>query len=215
MKRSKFFALIVALIGLSSLSSCGYNRLVEADENCNAKWAQVENAYQRRADLIPNIVEAVKGEADFEKSTLTEVMEARASATKVTIDPSKMTQEDIDRYQEAQNTFGGTIGRLMTIVESYPNLQANQAFRDLRVELEGTENRISVERKNFIDAVQQYNTMRRSFPRNITASLFGFEARPTFKASEGSDKAPKVDFSSDKKEDNTNTTTTPEKKDSL
>jgi LemA protein len=169
--------------------------LVSQDENCNAKWAQVENAYQRRADLIPNIVETVKGEANFEQETLTKVMEARASATQVTIDPSKMTEEDMKRFEDAQNTFGGTISRLLSVAESYPTLQANQAFRDLRVELEGTENRISVERKNFIDAVQQYNTTRRRFPTNITASLFGFGKRATFTAQPGSENVPKVDFS--------------------
>lgn len=186
--------ILIALVSLS-LGSCGYNKLVTYDEACNAKWAQVENAYQRRADLIPNIVETVKGEANFEQETLTKVMEARASATQVKIDPSNMTDEDVKRFEDAQYSFGGTISRLMSVAEAYPTLQANQAFRDLRIELEGTENRISVERKNFIDAVQQYNTARRRFPTNITASLFGFGKRATFTAKPGSEDAPKVDFS--------------------
>jgi len=185
--------ILIALAALT-LNSCGYNTLVELDENCDGRWAQVENAYQRRADLIPNIVETVKGEANFEQETLTKVMEARASATQVKIDPSNMNEEDLKKFDEAQYTFGGTISRLMSVAESYPTLQANQAFRDLRIELEGTENRISVERKNFIDAVQAYNTKRRKFPTNITAGLFGFEKRPTFQAQPGTENAPKVKF---------------------
>lgn len=193
--KSRILPLILVAIASLSLGSCGYNKLVSQDENCNGKWAQVENAYQRRADLIPNIVETVKGEANFEQETLTKVMEARASATQVKIDPSNMTDEDIKRFEDAQYSFGGTISRLLSVAESYPTLQANQAFHDLRIELEGTENRIAVERKNFIDAVQQYNTTRRRFPTNITASLFGFGKRPTFTAQPGSETAPKVDFS--------------------
>ncbi len=194
MKSRLIPVLLMAIVSLS-LGSCGYNKLVTYDEACNGRWAQVENAYQRRADLIPNIVETVKGEANFEQETLTKVMEARASATQVKIDPSNMTEEDIKRFEDAQYSFGGTISRLMSVAEAYPTLQANQAFRDLRIELEGTENRISVERKNFIDAVQLYNTTRRKFPTNITASLFGFGKRATFTAKPGSEDAPKVDFS--------------------
>jgi LemA protein len=194
MKSRLLPVLLIAIVSLS-LGSCGYNKLVTYDEACNGRWAQVENAYQRRADLIPNIVETVKGEANFEQETLTKVMEARASATQVKIDPSNMTDEDIKRFEDAQYSFGGTISRLMSVAEAYPTLQANQAFRDLRIELEGTENRISVERKNFIDAVQLYNTTRRKFPTNITASLFGFGKRATFTAKPGSEEAPKVDFS--------------------
>ena len=193
--KTRFISFFIIAIAALSLSSCGYNRLVTSDETCNAKWAQVENAYQRRADLIPNIVATVKGEANFEQETLTKVMEARASATQVKIDPSNMSDEDLKKFEDAQYTFGGTISRLMSVAESYPTLQANQAFRDLRIELEGTENRITVERKNFIDAVQQYNTLRRRFPTNITASLFGFGKRATFTAKPGSENAPVVDFS--------------------
>lgn len=192
--KTRIIPIILIALATLTLSSCSYNKLVELDENCDGKWAQVENAYQRRADLIPNIVETVKGEANFEQETLTKVMEARASATQVKIDPSNMSEEDLKRFDEAQNTFGGTISRLLSVAESYPTLQANQAFRDLRVELEGTENRISVERKNFIDAVQAYNTKRRKFPTNITAMLFGFEKRPTFQAQPGTENAPKVKF---------------------
>ena len=194
MKRNLLNILLVTMSALL-LGSCGYNKLVTYDEECNGRWAQVENAYQRRADLIPNIVETVKGEANFEQGTLTQVMEARASATQVKIDPSNMTDEDVKRFEDAQYSFGGTISRLMSVAESYPTLQANQAFRDLRIELEGTENRISVERKNFIDAVQKYNTYRRRFPTNITASLFGFKRRATFTAQPGSENVPKVNFS--------------------
>jgi LemA protein len=176
-------------------SSCGYNSLVQKDEACVAQWAQVENVYQRRSDLIPNIVATVKGEANFEQETLTKVIEARASATQVKIDPSNMTEEDLKRFDEAQNTLGGALSRLLMVSENYPNLQANQAFRDLRVQLEGSENRIAVERKKFIEAVQDYNTFRRKFPYNITASLFGFEKRPTFEARPGSEEVPQVDFS--------------------
>ncbi len=176
-------------------SSCGYNRLVQKDEACVTQWAQVENVYQRRSDLIPNIVATVKGEANFEQETLTKVIEARASATQVKIDPSNMTEEDLKRFDQAQNTLGGALSRLLMISENYPNLQANQAFRDLRVQLEGSENRIAVERKKFIEAVQDYNTFRRKFPYNITASLFGFQKRPTFEARPGSEEVPQVDFS--------------------
>jgi LemA protein len=179
-------------------TSCGYNSLVTKDEACTAQWAQVENVYKRRADLIPNIVETVKGEANFEQETLTKVVEARASATQVKIDPSNMTEEDLKRFDDAQNTLGGALSRLLMVTENYPNLKANQAFKDLRVELEGSENRISVERKKFIEAVQEYNTYRRKFPYNITAGLFGFEKKPTFQAPAGSDQTPKVDFSSEK-----------------
>ena len=193
--KSKFLHLSLIVIAALSLGSCGYNKLVTYDEACNGRWAQVENAYQRRADLIPNIVATVKGEATFEQETLTKVIEARASATQVKIDPSNMTDEDVKRFEDAQYSFGNTISRLMSIAESYPTLQANQAFRDLRIELEGSENRISVERKNFIDAVQLYNTYRRRFPTNITASLFGFKRRATFTSKPGSENVPQVDFS--------------------
>ncbi|MBE2246826.1 MAG: LemA family protein [Candidatus Competibacteraceae bacterium] len=196
MNRKIFGVLLVALPLF--MSSCGYNSLVHKDEACVAQWAQVENVYQRRSDLIPNIVATVKGEANFEQETLTKVIEARASATQVKIDPSNMTEADLKRFDEAQNTLGGTLSRLLMVTENYPTLQANQAFRDLRVELEGSENRISVERKKFIESVQDYNTFRRKFPYNITAGIFGFDKRPTFEAREGSDQVPVVDFESDK-----------------
>lgn len=193
--KSKFIPFVlIALVSLT-MGSCGYNKLVTADEACNAQWAQVENVYQRRADLIPNIVATVKGEADFEQETLTKVMEARASATQVKIDPSNMTEEDLKKFEDAQYTFGGTINRLLSVAESYPTLQANQAFHDLRIELTGAENRISIERKKFIEAVQNYNTLRRRFPTNITASLFGFGKRATFTSKPGTENAPTVDFS--------------------
>ncbi len=200
--KSRLLPLTLITIVSLSLGSCGYNKLVTYDEACTAQWAQVENAYQRRADLIPNIVATVKGEADFVKSTLVEVTEARASATQVKIDPSNMTDEDIKRFEDAQYSFGATISKLLSVVENYPDLaQVDGAFRDLRVELEGSENRISIERKKFIEAVQLYNTKRRTFPTNITASLFGFDRRPTFTSKPGAENAPEVNFEEKPKND--------------
>jgi LemA protein len=175
-------------------SGCGYNKLVTQDEAINQAWAQVENAYQRRADLIPNLVETVKGYANFEKSTLTEVIEARAKATSVQIDPTNLTPEAIQNFQSAQDGLSGSLARLMVVVEQYPELKANQNFLELQSQLEGTENRISFERKKFNDVVNAYNTSRRVFPRNIIASIFGFKERGYFKAEEGSEKAPQVKF---------------------
>ncbi|EEI91244.1 LemA family protein [Sphingobacterium spiritivorum] len=189
--------LLVAIVGLFtalSFSSCGYNTMVSKDENVKAKWAQVENAYQRRADLIPNLVNTVKGAAKHEEGTLTAVVEARAKATSVTVDPSNLTEESIANYQQTQDALSQSIGRLLVSVEAYPDLKANQNFLELQAQLEGTENRISVERRAFNEAVQDYNTTVRSFPNNIMAGIFGFKSKGTFKAAEGSDKAPQVSF---------------------
>ncbi|MFD2597130.1 LemA family protein [Sphingobacterium griseoflavum] len=189
--------LLVVLAGLFtalSFSSCGYNTMVSKDENVKGKWAQVENAYQRRADLIPNLVATVKGAAQHEEGTLTAVVEARAKATSVNVDPSNLSDEAIANFQQTQDALSQSIGRLLVSVEAYPDLKANANFQELQVQLEGTENRISVERKAYNDAVQDYNTTVRSFPNNIMASMFGFKAKGTFKAAEGSDKAPSVSF---------------------
>lgn len=189
--------LLVAMVGLFtalSFSSCGYNTMVSKDENVKGKWAQVENAYQRRADLIPNLVATVKGAAQHEEGTLTAVVEARAKATSITVDPSNLSDEAIANFQQTQDALSQSLGRLIATTEAYPDLKANANFQELQVQLEGTENRISVERKAYNDAVQDYNTTVRSFPNNVMAGIFGFKAKGTFKAAEGSDKAPEVAF---------------------
>jgi len=185
-----FFGLMVAL----SFSSCGYNTMVSQDENVKGKWAQVENAYQRRADLVPNLVNTVKGSAKHEESTLTAVVEARAKATSITVDPTNLNEETIAQYQKVQDQFSGSLSKLMATVEAYPDLKANQNFLELQVQLEGTENRISTERRAYNEAVQQFNTTVRSFPNNLMAGMFGFKAKGTFTAQEGADKAPTVSF---------------------
>lgn len=189
--------LLIAIVGLVtalSFSSCGYNTMVSKDENVKGKWAQVENAYQRRADLIPNLVSTVKGAAQHEEGTLTAVVEARAKATSVTVDPSNLSEEEVANYQQTQDAFSQSIGRLLVSVEAYPDLKANSNFQELQVQLEGTENRISVERRAYNQAVQDYNTTVRSFPNNIMAGIFGFKPKGTFQAAEGADQAPTVEF---------------------
>lgn len=189
--------LLFALVGLFtalSFSSCGYNTMVSKDENVKGKWAQVENAYQRRADLIPNLVSTVKGAAQHEQGTLTAVVEARAKATSVTVNPENLSEEAIAEYQKTQDALSQSIGRLLVSVEAYPDLKANSNFQELQAQLEGTENRISVERRSYNEAVQDYNTTVRSFPNNIMAGIFGFKAKGTFQSATGSDKAPTVSF---------------------
>lgn len=189
--------LLIAIVGLFtalSFSSCGYNTMVSKDENVKGKWAQVENAYQRRADLIPNLVSTVKGAAQHEQGTLTAVVEARAKATSVTVNPENLSEEAIAEFQKTQDALSQSIGRLLVSVEAYPDLKANSNFQELQAQLEGTENRISVERRAYNEAVQDYNTTVRSFPNNIMAGMFGFKAKGTFQAAEGSDKAPTVSF---------------------
>lgn len=185
--------ILVATIAMG-LSSCSYNSMVKLDETVKAKWGAVQSDYQRRSDLVPNLVNTVKGAANFEKSTLTAVIEARAKATSVQVDPSKLTPESIKAFQASQGELSSAIGRLLVVSEKYPDLKANENFRDLSVQLEGTENRINVSRKDFNDAVQEYNTKIRSFPANITAKMFGFAEKGYFTAEPGSDKAPKVEF---------------------
>lgn len=171
-----------------------YNGMVTMQENVTSQWGNVETQYQRRADLIPNFVNTVKGAAEFEQSTLTQVIEARAKATQVKIDPTNMTPEALQQFQQAQGELSSALGRLMVVVEKYPELRATQNFRDLQVELEGTENRISVERRKFNEVAKSYNTYIRRFPQNFLAGMFGFESKPYFEAMEGSEKAPEVKF---------------------
>ncbi|MBQ3731992.1 MAG: LemA family protein [Muribaculaceae bacterium] len=171
-----------------------YNGLVKEQENVEKAWGNVENVYQRRADLIPNLVETVKGYAKHEQETLEGVIEARANATSIKIDPSNMTPEDLQKYQAAQGDVTNALSRLIAVSEAYPDLKANQNFLELQGQLEGTENRIAVERNKFNEAAQTYNTKRRTFPTNIIANICGFGDKPYFQAQEGADKAPKVDF---------------------
>ncbi len=188
---TRFILMIVCVI---SLSSCGYNTMVEKDEAVSHAWSNVENQYQRRADLIPNLVNTVKGYAAHEKETLEAVVEARSKATQITVDADNLTPEKLKAYQEAQGEVGSALGRLLAITENYPDLKANENFKELQAQLEGTENRISVERRNFNEASRDYNTYIWKFPNNIFSSLFGFEKRPYFEAEAGTEKAPTVKF---------------------
>lgn len=185
---------IIGFFAVLSLSSCGYNSMVKLDEQVTSQWAQVENVYQRRADLVPNLVNSVKGAANFEKETLTQVIEARAKATSVSVDPTKLTPESIAQFQAAQGQLSQSLGRLLATVEAYPELKANQNFLELQAQLEGSENRITVERQKFNTVTQEYNSTIRTFPNNLTAGMFGFKTKGYFKADEGASKAPKVEF---------------------
>jgi LemA protein len=185
---------LVAFFAVLSLSSCGYNSMVKLDEQVTSQWAQVENVYQRRVDLIPNLVSSVKGAANFEKETLTQVIEARAKATSINVDPTKLTPESIAQFQAAQGQLSQSLGRLLATVEAYPELKANQNFLELQAQLEGTENRITVERQKFNTVTQEYNSTIRTFPNNLTAGMFGFKAKGYFQAEAGANKAPKVEF---------------------
>jgi len=187
---------VVLLSMLFVVTGCGYNRIQGADEQVKAAWAEVENQYQRRADLVQNLVNTVKGAADFERETLESVIQARASATKIQAGPQLLDDpEAFRRYEAAQGALSQSLGRLLVTVERYPQLQAVQGFRDLQAQLEGTENRIAVARKRYIDAVAEYNKLVRYFPTNLTARfLLGAEVRPTFEAREGSEKPPEVKF---------------------
>jgi LemA protein len=180
---------VIVLIGI-----VGYNGLVGTRENVNKAWANVETSYQRRADLIPNLVNTVKGAADFEKSTLEAVTEARANATSIHLDANDLTPQKLQQYQQAQAQLSGALGRLLAVAENYPQLKAVDAFRDLQAQLEGTENRINEARRQYNEAAQSYNTSRQKFPRNILAGLFGFKDKPYYEADKGSEKAPKVEF---------------------
>jgi LemA protein len=182
---------LLVLIGLAAMAS--YNRLVSLDEGVRNAWAQVENVYQRRADLIPNLVETVKGARDFEQETLTAVVEARARVGQVRLE-GMPDAAGLQRFQAAQDELSSALSRLLVVVERYPELTATENFRDLQVQLEGTENRIAVERRRFNEAARQYNTSRRRFPTMLIANLFGFEATAYFEAAEGADQVPKVEF---------------------
>lgn len=184
-------ALIILIVGW--LMS-GYNDMVELDENVNREWSQVENQYQRRLDLIPNLVNVVKGYASHEKETLEGVIEARAKATQTTIDLSNMTEEQLANFQKSQDGLSGALNRLMVVVEKYPDLKATDNFKQLQAQLEGTENRITLARKDYNDAATIYNKEVRSFPNSMLAGIFGFSVRPQFKAQEGAESAPTVQF---------------------
>jgi LemA protein len=186
--------LALVVLGIVMWGTKVYNGMVTMNEGVTSQWGNVETQYQRRSDLIPNFVNTVKGAANFEQTTLTQVIEARAKATSVTIDPTKMTAENMQQFQAAQGQVTSALGRLMVVMEQYPELKATQNFRDLQVELEGTENRISVERRKFNEVAQAYNTYTKRFPQNFIAGMFGFQPKPYFEAQEGTDKAPEVKF---------------------
>lgn len=196
MKKSWIIIAVIVILGfvIYGWVKNSYNSMVTLDEGVSAQWAQVENVYQRRADLIPNLVNTVKGYADFEKSTLTEVIEARAKATSVNVDASQLTPETFAAFQQAQDGLSSALSRLMVVVERYPELKANQNFLELQAQLEGTENRIAVERKKFNETTRQYNTFIKSFPKNIFAGIFSFTEKPYFKSTPGAEKAPEVQF---------------------
>ena len=193
MKKSTIIVLvIVAVVAIWGIT--GYNGLVKADEALNTAWSNVENQYQRRADLIPNLVNTVKGYAEHEKETLDAVVAARTRATQVTVDAENLTPEKLQEYQKIQNEVGAALGRLLAVAEAYPDLKANTNFLELQAQLEGTENRISVERRNYNEAAKSYNTSIRTFPRSILAGMFGFEKRPYFEAQQGVETVPVVQF---------------------
>ncbi len=194
---SRCGAVLIALFALHGLTGCNtYNRLVALEQNVNKKWADVQSVYQRRADLIPNLVNTVQGEANFEKSTLTEVTNARASVGRVQLDPNKAPTDakQLEEFQAAQGQLSNALSRLLVVSEQYPQLRATEGFQTLQAQLEGTENRISVERNNFNAAVQEYNTALSTFPTNMLNKMFKFVARPFFTAQAGSEKAPTVNF---------------------
>ena len=195
MKLSKsLIGIIAAVVIIGGWAVSAYNSMVGEQEKATTAFANVQSAYQRRADLIPNLVETVKGYAAHEKETLEGVVNARSKATQMTVDPENLTPEKLQEYQKAQGELGAALGRLIAISESYPDLKANENFRDLQVQLEGTENRINEARNKFNAVVQQYNVVIRSFPKNILAGLFGFDKMTKFEAEAGAEKAPEVKF---------------------
>lgn len=194
---SKNLTLIIILAAVLLIGGCGcgsYNGLVQQDEVVKRSWNNVQSDYQRRADLIPNLVNTVKGEANFEQTTLTNVVEARAKATSLRVDPADLTPEKVQQFQQAQGQLSQALGRLLAVSEAYPNLRANDAFRSLQTQLEGTENRIKVARNDFNSSVASYNVKVRTFPTNIFAGMMGFKQRPGFAADQGSERAPNVQF---------------------
>ena len=195
MKKGTIWIVVLAALAIIILWGVGvYNSLVSAEEQVESAWAQVENQYQRRADLVPNLVATVKGYAAHEQETLEGVIEARAKATQITIDPTNATADQLAAFQAAQGELSQALGRLLAVAENYPDLKANENFRDLQQQLEGTENRIAVARQLFNDEARNFNTKVRRFPNNIIASMCGFEKKPYFEAEEGARTAPKVEF---------------------
>lgn len=190
----KWIIPVVIIFILAILAISSYNSLVGVRAEARTAWSNVESSYQRRNDLIGNLVKTVQGAADFERGTLTDVIEARSKATAVTVDPSNITPEQLAQFQQAQAGVSGALSRLLVSVERYPDLKANQNFRDLQSQLEGTENRINVERNRYNEAANEYEIKTESFPGNIFAGLFGFEKMARFKAEEGAEKAPEVEF---------------------
>ena len=187
--------LVVGVIGLFAVWMVkGYNRMVTEQENVEQAWGKVETQYQRRMDLIPNLVSTVKGLADKEQAILTGVIEARAKATQVTIDPSNITPNQLQAFEQAQSAVGSALSRLLVTIEKYPELKMDQGFMNLQAQLEGTENRIAVARQTFNECAQTYNTFIRKFPNNLVASMFGFERKPYFESQQGADIAPTVEF---------------------
>jgi len=193
MKKSTII-LVAVIAALAMWAISAYNGMVKMDESVSTAWSNVENQYQRRADLIPNLVNTVKGYAAHEKETLEAVMAARSKATQMTVDADNLTPEKLQEYQKAQGEIGAALGRLLAITENYPDLKANQNFMELQAQLEGTENRISVERRNFNEVAREYNTSIRTFPKTLIAGVCGFDKRPYFEAEEGANKAPEVKF---------------------
>jgi len=194
-RTSPVLLIVLAILVILVFWGCsGYNGLVTQDENVKKVWNNVQTQYQRRADLIPNLVNTVKGEANFERGTLTDVINARARATSMQISPDNLTNENIEKFQQAQGQLSGALSRLLVTVEQYPNLRANDAFRGLQTQLEGTENRIATARNDFNNAVNDYNVRVRRFPTNIFAAIMGFHPRTGFTADQGAQNAPKVDF---------------------
>lgn len=196
-KLAKILIVVAAIVALIAIMAGIYNKMVKLDETVQQAWAQVENVYQRRADLIPNLVKTVQGAAEFEKGTLESVVNARSKASSMQIDPSNLTEENIAKFQQVQDELSSALNRLMVVIERYPELKANQNFLELQAQLEGTENRIAVERKKFNETVQNYNTVIRRFPNNIFAGMFNFDKKGYFKAKEGAENAPEVDFNFD------------------
>src|SRR3954469_21566669 len=198
---TKNLTLIIILAAILILGGCGcgsYNGLVQQDENVKKSWNNVQSDYQRRADLIPNLVNTVKGEANFEQTTLQNVIKARASATQIKVDPADLTPEKVQQFQAAQGQLSQALGRLLAVSEAYPNLRANDAFRNLQAQLEGTENRIKTARNDFNNEIQEYNTTIRTFPNNFYAGWFGFAPRTPFQADPGAERAPTVNFDTNK-----------------
>jgi len=184
---------LIVLLVVAYVSAL-YNGMVKREEAVNSQWSQVENVYQRRADLIPNLVNTVKGYANFEQKTLTDVIEARAKATSVNITPQNLNSQSLEQFQQIQDNLSSALSRLMVVVERYPELKANQNFLELQAQLEGTENRITVERRKFNEVAQGYNTAIRKFPRNLFAGMFGFERKAYFESKPGAEEPPKVEF---------------------